>query len=89
MAIHEVGRAVVAQVLHEQGGRIEGVERVSIRPRGDRLSRTHFVRVADHVYDLPTSRRLVERVQVLVAGEWGLLGRATACGGWELCSGGE
>lgn len=34
MAVHEVGKALVASVLRERTGRLEKVERVSMVPRG-------------------------------------------------------
>ena len=68
LAVHEAGHAIVAAVLRAQTGRLEAVDRVSIRPRGDELTRTVFVRVGDDAYALPTRALLLERAQQLLAG---------------------
>uniref|UniRef100_A0A7S0WQA5 AAA+ ATPase domain-containing protein n=1 Tax=Pyramimonas obovata TaxID=1411642 RepID=A0A7S0WQA5_9CHLO len=68
LAGHEVGRAVVAAVLREQTGLLEKVERVSIQPRGDEWTRTVFLRGSDETYSLATRARMLERLQVILAG---------------------
>ena len=65
---HELGHAVVATVLYKSTGLIEAVERVSIIPRGRDPTQTSYNRKRDEDYMFPTRARLLERVQVLMAG---------------------
>ena len=68
MTRHELGHALVATVLYEANGLIEPVERVSIIPRGRDPTQTTYNRKRDEDYLFPTRARLLERVQVLLAG---------------------
>ena len=65
---HELGHAIVATVLHQANGLIEPVDRVSIIPRGRDPTQTTYDRKSDEEYMFPTRARLLERVQVLLAG---------------------
>jgi ATP-dependent metalloprotease FtsH len=65
---HELGHAIVASVLYKSTGLIEAVERVSIIPRGRDPTQTSYNRKRDEDYMFPTRARLLERVQVLMAG---------------------
>ena len=65
---HELGHALVASVLQRCNGLIEPVERVSIVPRGRDPTQTTYNRKRDEDYLFPTRARLLERVQVLLAG---------------------
>jgi hypothetical protein len=65
---HELGHAIVASVLQRQNGLIEPVERVSIIPRGRDPTQTTYNRKRDEDYLFPTRARLLERVEVLLAG---------------------
>ena len=65
---HELGHAIVASVLYKSTGLIEAVERVSIIPRGRDPTQTSYNRKRDEDYMFPTRARLLERVQVLIAG---------------------
>jgi cell division protease FtsH len=65
---HELGHALVATILHGHTGLIEAVERVSIVPRGRDPTQTTYNRKRDEEYEFPTRARLLERVQVLLAG---------------------
>jgi ATP-dependent metalloprotease FtsH len=65
---HELGHAIVATVLYRHNKLIEAVERVSIIPRGRDPTQTTYNRKADAEYMFPTRQRLLERVQVLLAG---------------------
>ena len=71
MTRHELGHALVATVLYEANGLIEPVERVSIIPRGRDPTQTTYNRKRDEDYLFPTRARLLERVQVLLAGRAG------------------
>ena len=68
IAVHEIGKGLVATVLRNFDGKIEKVERVSVVPRGKDLSRTIFLRGSDEDYTMTTRARLMERIRVLVAG---------------------
>jgi len=68
LASHEMGHAMVATVLRLETGLLEKVERVSIQPRGDEWTRTVFLRGDDETYSLATRARMLERLQVLLAG---------------------
>ena len=68
MTRHELGHAIVASVLQRQNGLIEPVERVSIIPRGRDPTQTTYNRKRDEDYLFPTRARLLERVEVLLAG---------------------
>jgi len=65
---HELGHALVASVLCRANGLIEPVERVSIVPRGRDPTQTTYNRKRDEDYMFPTRGRLLERVEVLLAG---------------------
>lgn len=67
-AVHECGKALVATILREQTGRLEQVERVSVVPRGRDWSRTIFLRGDDEDYTMTTRGRMMERLQVILAG---------------------
>ncbi|KAL0050459.1 hypothetical protein WJX82_011563 [Trebouxia sp. C0006] len=67
-AVHECGKALVATVLRDQTGRLEQVERVSVVPRGRDWSRTSFLRGDDEDYTMTTRGRMMERLQVILAG---------------------
>ncbi|CAD7703964.1 unnamed protein product [Ostreobium quekettii] len=68
MAVHEVGRAIVAIVIRNATGRLEAVERVSMIARGKDWTRTIFYRGKDEDYTMTTKVRLLERVRVILAG---------------------
>ena len=87
MALHEVGRAIMATLLREKTGRLEAVERVSIIARGKDWTRTVFYRGKDEDYTMTTRARLMERVFVTLAGraaEELMLGTATSYGAKDL-----
>ena len=65
---HELGHALVASVLQRENGLIEPVERVSIVPRGRDPTQTTYNRKRDEDYLFPPRARLLERVEVLLAG---------------------
>ncbi|KAL3161042.1 hypothetical protein ABBQ38_009425 [Trebouxia sp. C0009 RCD-2024] len=67
-AVHECGKALVATKLRQQTGRLEQVERVSIVPRGRDWTRTIFLRGDDEDYTMTTRGRMMERLQVILAG---------------------
>ncbi|KAK9909403.1 hypothetical protein WJX75_001741 [Coccomyxa subellipsoidea] len=73
-AIHEMGKALVATVVRQaresQGlkPRLERVERVSMVPRGRDWTRTIFLRGPDEDYTMSTKGRMLERLQVIMAG---------------------
>jgi ATP-dependent metalloprotease FtsH len=84
---HELGHALVASVLHRENGLIEPVERVSIVPRGRDPTQTTYNRKRDEDYLFPTRARLMERVQVLLAGraaEEVFFGEATSYGSEDV-----
>lgn len=65
---HELGHALVASVLCRENKLIEQVERVSVVPRGRDPTQTTYNRKRDEDYMFPTRARLLERVEVLLAG---------------------
>jgi len=67
-AAHEAGTALVALVARAGGDDVESVERVSIVPRGQTLSRTVFSRGADEDYTVTPRSRLAARLRCLLAG---------------------
>lgn len=68
IAAHEMGRAVVAFILRERSGRLEGVERVSMVPRGKDWSRTIFDRSSDEEYTLTARAKVLDRIRVTMSG---------------------
>ena len=68
LATHEIGHALVQNLLHKSTGLIENIELVSIIPRGFEPTMTLIQRKRDEDYRYPTRARMCERVQVLLAG---------------------
>lgn len=68
LAAHEVGHALVQNLLHKSTGLIENIELISIIPRGFEPTITLIQRKRDEEYQYPTRARYCERVQVLLAG---------------------
>ncbi|CAD7702334.1 unnamed protein product [Ostreobium quekettii] len=68
MAIHEIGRAIIAIVIRRKTHNLEAVERVSMIARGKDWTRTIFYRGQDEDYTMTTKARLLERVRVILAG---------------------
>lgn len=68
ISTHEAGKAVAASILRRKNGLVEAVERVSIVPRADEYSRTVFQRKQEESFTFPTRSRLLERMQVTLAG---------------------
>lgn len=68
IAAHEMGRAIVAHVLRERSGRLEGVERVSMVPRSKDWSRTIFDRSSDEEYTLTVRSKMLDRIRVILSG---------------------
>ncbi|KAK3240188.1 hypothetical protein CYMTET_49959 [Cymbomonas tetramitiformis] len=67
-ACYEIGHALTAEVLRTERGNLEEVERVSIQPRGDQWTRTVFLRAEDETYSMATRARMLDRLQVMLAG---------------------
>eukprot|EP00210_Caulerpa_lentillifera_P004339 g4138.t1 len=67
-AVHEMGRAIVANVLRHRTNRLEAVEKLSIVSRGKDETRTVFYRGKDEDYTMTTRARMFERVCVILAG---------------------
>ena len=83
LATHEVGHALVQNLLHKHTGLIENIELISIIPRGFEPTMTLIQRKRDEDYQYPTRARYCERVQVLLAGrvcEQVMFGEATTRG---------
>ena len=68
IACHEIGRAVVQEALRAETKMLEPTEFLSIIPRGFQPATTLFSRFEDNYYMYPPRERLMERVEVLVAG---------------------
>jgi cell division protease FtsH len=88
LAAHEVGHALVQNLLHKSNGLIEDIEMISIIPRGFEPAITLIQRKRDEDYRYPTRARMCERVQVLLAGrscEKVLFGEASTRGSEDVC----
>eukprot|EP00894_Picocystis_sp_ML_P005014 jgi/Pico_ML_1/55531/g1204.t1 len=68
LAVHEAGVAIAASILRMRKDCVEEIRRVSMVPRGKDWTRTVFVYSSDDAYTPITRARLLEQIQVLLAG---------------------
>jgi len=68
VTVYEAGKAVAACLLRRQNGLLERIERVSVVPRTDEMSRTVLERRQDEDFTFPTRSRLFDRMQMMLAG---------------------
>eukprot|EP00891_Asterochloris_glomerata_P005614 jgi/Astpho2/5614/e_gw1.00079.242.1_t len=68
LAVHEAGSGIVAAVLRQRTGRLEAVEKMSLKARTSGLSRTDFARGTDEAYTMVTRGMMRERIQAVMAG---------------------
>ena len=89
LATHEAGHATVASLLRRSMGAwaVEPVERVTLQPRGDALTRTDLRRGSDESNALPPRGVLLARLRLCLAGRAGeevLLGVGTTHAAGDL-----
>jgi len=90
VAVYEVSKAVVSQLLYKQNGELRAIERVSITPRGNSLSRIHYSPSPTSQVKALTRRFLSDKLLVYFAGRAGeilMLGNSSTLGHGDLISG--